>query len=40
LRFTRSVESRVAWNEDDAYSMFDARLAITTISAHIEGLAP
>lgn len=40
LRFTQTASSTVAWNEDTAYSIFDARLAITTISAHIDGIGP
>lgn len=40
LRFTADANSSVAWNEDDGYSIFDARLQITTITAQFTGLAP
>jgi hypothetical protein len=40
LRFTATDESRVAWNEDIGYSMFGARLGISTISAQFTGLGP
>jgi cyanophycinase len=40
LRFTADANSTVAWNEDDGYSIFDARLKITTLTAQFTGLAP
>lgn len=40
LRFTEAADSTVAWNEDDGYSIFNARLGITTVSAQFSGLAP
>ena len=40
LRFTQTPDSTVAWNADSGYSMFGARLAITTISAQFSGLEP
>jgi hypothetical protein len=40
LRFTAADESTVAWNEDMGYSMFSARLGISTISAQFVGLGP
>ena len=40
LRFTADAHSSVAWNEDDGYSIFNARLKITTVGAHFSGLAP
>ena len=40
FRFTADKQSQVAWNYDAGYSMFDARLKITTITAQFTGLAP
>jgi cyanophycinase len=40
LRFTQAPSSTVAWNGDTGYSIFDARLAITTISAQFDGIGP
>jgi hypothetical protein len=40
LRFTADAASTIAWNEDDGYSSFDARLKITTLTAQFTGLAP
>ena len=40
MRFTEDQSSSVAWNEDSGYSMFNARLAISTISAQFNGLGP
>jgi hypothetical protein len=40
FRFTADPHSRVAWNEDAGYSMFDARWRISTIAAQITGLGP
>jgi cyanophycinase len=39
-RFTADQDSEVAWNEDVGYSMFNARLQISTVSARITGLGP
>jgi cyanophycinase len=39
-RFTADQASEVAWNEDVGYSMFNARLQISTVSARITGLGP
>lgn len=40
LRFTQTPDSTAAWNPDSGYSMFGARLGISTISAQFSGLAP
>lgn len=40
LRFTAAPDSMVAWNDVVGYSMFDARLQISTISAQFTGIAP
>jgi cyanophycinase len=40
FRFTADSKSQVAWNFDAGYSMFNARLKITTISANITGVGP
>ncbi|HYQ05142.1 MAG TPA: cyanophycinase [Polyangiaceae bacterium] len=40
MRFTADTHSTVAWNEDTGYSMFDARLQLSTISAKFVGLEP
>jgi cyanophycinase len=40
LRFTADKFSEVAWNEDSGYSMFNARLQISTVSAKINGIGP
>jgi cyanophycinase len=40
FRFTADARSQVAWNEDAGYSMFNARLKITTISAQFTGIGP
>jgi hypothetical protein len=40
FRFTADNKSQVAWNFDAGYSMFNARLKITTISANITGVGP
>jgi hypothetical protein len=39
-RFTADQDSEVAWNGDVGYSMFNARLQISTVSARITGLGP
>jgi len=38
VRFTADAQSQVAWNEDAGYSMFNARLKFSTITAQIVGL--
>jgi cyanophycinase len=40
FRFTADRNSEVAWNEDVGYSMFNARLKISTISARFTGIGP
>lgn len=40
FRFTADHKSQVAWNDEVGYSMFDARLKITTISATFSGVGP
>jgi cyanophycinase len=40
LRFTADRYSEVAWNEESGYSMFNARLQISTASAKISGIGP
>jgi cyanophycinase len=40
LRFTADDDSEVAWNEDSGYSMFDARMQISTITARFTGVGP
>jgi cyanophycinase len=40
FRFTADAQSRVAWNEDAGYSMFNARWKISTVKAKITGLEP
>jgi cyanophycinase len=40
MRFTADQRSEVAWNEETGYSMFNARLQISTASAKIDGLSP
>ncbi len=40
FRFTADNKSQVAWNFDAGYSMFNARLKITTISAQFTGIGP
>jgi cyanophycinase len=40
FRFTADAHSRVAWNEDAGYAVFDARWKISTITAQISGLGP
>ncbi|MGC4066625.1 MAG: hypothetical protein QM784_18715 [Polyangiaceae bacterium] len=40
LRFTADQHSEVAWNEEAGYSMFGARLGISTAEAKITGLDP
>ncbi len=40
LRFTQDADSTVAWNADPGYSIFGARLAISTITAQITGIGP
>jgi hypothetical protein len=40
FKFTADAQSRVAWNEDSGYSMFDARWKISTVTAQIGGLGP
>lgn len=40
FKFTADAHSRVAWNEDAGYSMFDARWKISTVTAQVSGLAP
>ncbi len=40
FRFTADNKSQVAWNYDSGYSMFNARLKITTISAAFTGVGP
>jgi hypothetical protein len=40
LRFTADKYSEVAWNADSGYSMFDARLQISAVTAKINGIEP
>lgn len=40
LRFTADDDSEVAWGEDAGYSMFNARLQISTASAKVTGVGP
>jgi len=40
FRFTADNKSKVAWNFDSGYSMFNARLKITTLSAQFTGVGP
>jgi cyanophycinase len=40
FRFTADSKSEVAWNDEVGYSMFNARLKITTISANFSGVGP
>ena len=40
FRFTADANSQVAWNEDTGYSMFNARLKFSTITAQFTGLGP
>jgi len=40
FRFTADKQSQVAWNFDAGYSMFDARLKISTIAAQFTGIGP
>ena len=40
LRFTADGSSSVAWNEDAGYSVFGARLQITTLTGKFAGLGP
>ena len=40
FRFTADSNSQVSWNNNVGYSVFGARLKITTISAHFAGLGP
>jgi cyanophycinase len=40
FRFTADEHSSVAWNEDVGYSMFNARVQITTMRAQFMGLDP
>jgi len=40
LRFTADGHSNVAWNADTGYSIFDSRLAISTVKAQFTGLEP
>jgi cyanophycinase len=40
FRFTADNKSQVAWNYDAGYSMFNARLKITTITGTFSGLGP
>ena len=40
FRFTADDQSQVAWNGDSGYSMFNARLKISTIKAQFTGLGP
>lgn len=40
LRFSATDDSSVAWNEDTGYSIFGARLGISTLSAQFRGLEP
>ena len=40
IRFTAAQDSEVAWNDEAGYSMFNARLQISTVSAQITGVGP
>jgi len=40
FRFTADSDSAVAWNEDVGYSMFNARVQLSTMSARFMGLDP
>lgn len=40
FRFTADKQSQVAWNLDAGYSMFNARLKISTITAQFTGIGP
>jgi hypothetical protein len=40
FRFTADENTEAAWNGDVGYSIFDARLRISTITAQINGLEP
>jgi hypothetical protein len=40
FRFTADASSTVAWNEDVGYSMFNARVGISTMQAQFMGLDP
>jgi len=40
LRFTADKHSEVAWNSESGYSMFNARLQISTVMAKINGIGP
>jgi cyanophycinase len=40
FRFTADAQSQVAWNEDTGYSMFNARVKFSTVTAQIVGLGP
>jgi hypothetical protein len=40
FRFTADNKSEVAWNFDAGYSMFNARLKITTVTAQFAGVGP
>jgi cyanophycinase len=40
LRFTADSHSQVAWNWDVGYSMFNARLKISTVTAQFTGVGP
>lgn len=40
FRFTADAGSSVAWNEDVGYSMFNARVQISTMKAQFMGLDP
>ena len=40
IRFTADAKSQVAWNEDTGYSIFNARVKFSTITAQIVGLGP
>jgi cyanophycinase len=40
MRFTADRNSEVAWNEESGYSMFNARLQISTVTAKINGVGP
>ncbi len=40
FRFTADSDSAVAWNEDVGYSMLNARVQLSTMSARFMGLDP
>jgi cyanophycinase len=40
FRFTADAQSQVAWNDDSGYSVFNARIKFSTVTAQIVGLGP